>query len=160
MEINKLIELYARGYDDLRAYVDDLPEGALDFKCGPDKWTIREILIHMADSEAHGHLRGKKIIVESGAKITAYDQDAWADKLGYNDMDHADALELFRLLRKNMVPILKKLPEETWHNYIMHPESGKITLQDWIQLYIDHVNNHIQQMNRNLYDFKKKTTNR
>jgi hypothetical protein len=157
MEIPRLIELYAGGYEELKTYVDGLPAEALDFKPGPEKWSIREILVHMADSEANSYVRGKKIIVESGSEITTYDQHAWSEKLSYHTMDHKDALELFRLLRKNMVPALKQLPEAAWHNFIMHPESGKITLLDWIQLYIDHVENHIQQMNRNLYDFRKQT---
>ncbi len=155
METTQLISLYAGGYDKLKTYVDGLPEGSVDYKPAPDKWSIREILVHLADSEANSYVRARKIIAESGSAITAYDQDLWTQKLFYSEMKPDDALALFRLLRKNMVPVLERLSADAWHNYIVHPESGKITLQDWIQLYIDHVDNHIHQMNRNLYDFSK-----
>ena len=59
------------------------------------------------------------------------------------------------IMRKSLHKVLKLITPDTWHNYIFHPETGKITLMDWIQLYIDHIDIHIQQMHRNFYDWKK-----
>lgn len=53
-------------------------------------------------------------------EISTYDQDAWVSRLFYHQMDYEDALELFRLLRKNMKWLLRKLPEEAWRRYVIH----------------------------------------
>ncbi len=159
MEIKTLLEKFIGGYDELKNYLADVPEEAMKFKPAPDKWSIHEIVVHLADAEANAFVRGKKIIAENGSAISEYDQDAWADSMHYHDLDYQEALELFRLLRQNMYHVLMKLPLETWHNHIIHPESGRINLMDWIELYIDHVEIHLQQMNRNLYDWNKKISN-
>ena len=96
------------------------------------------------------------IIAESGSRIITYQQDIWAGALKYSEMDCEEALQLFGVNRKMMTRLLEKLPEETWHQYIIHPDSGKISLLDWIQLYIDHIDMHIQQLNRVLYDFNSR----
>ncbi len=155
MGIQELLSRYNAGYDLLINQINQIPPQAIHFKPTPDKWSINEIISHLADSEANGFVRAKKIIAESGAKITVYEQNSWAGTLFYKDMDYKDALELIRYLRKNLYQVLKKIDAETWHNYIFHPESGKITLLDWIQLYIDHIDVHVQQMHRNYYDWRK-----
>ena len=157
MEINALIKQYAGAYQQLKDHIQALPEGALHFKPAPNVWSICEIILHMADSEVNAYVRGRKIIAETESTLMEYDQARWAERLRYQEMDHVLALELFGLLRQSMVGILEKLDDEEWHQYAVHPRSGKITLLDWIQLYIDHVDNHIHQMNRNLYDFKKQS---
>jgi len=157
MEIVQLIEKYEQGYDTLKENLDQVPEDAYDYQPTPESWSIRSIIAHIADSEINAYLRGRKIIAESGSEIITYDQDAWSKKLYYDQVDISEAMVLFRMVRKNMVFVLKKLPAEAWNNHIIHPETGRITLVDWIQLYIDHIENHVQQIHRNLYDYNKKT---
>ena len=155
MEIKELLDKYIAGYDLIAKQLSLMPSEVIHFKPAPDKWDISEIIVHLADSESHGFVRAKKIIAESGGGVTVYTQQIWANNLYYNRMDYKDALEMIRILRKNLYRLLKLIPEKTWQNYIFHPESGKITLSDWIQLYIDHIDIHIQQMHRNYYDWQK-----
>lgn len=155
MEIKELLAKYIAGYDLIENQLSLMPPEVMHFKPAPNKWSISEVIVHLADSESHGFVRAKKIIAESGGGVTVYNQQIWADNLFYDKMNHKDALDMIRILRKNLYQVLKLLPEKSWHNYIFHPESGKITLIDWIQLYIDHINIHIQQMHRNFYDWQK-----
>ena len=155
MEYKKLMKRYTRGYAILKEQLEDIPEDAIDFKPSADTWSIREILLHLTDSEVHAWVRGRKTIAESGAEICVYDQDLWAKELFYAQMDYKDALELFRLLKKNMVSLLEKLPEEAWHRYVIHPKTGKIKLYDWVILYADHVDSHILQIHKNLFEYIK-----
>ena len=111
--------------------------------------------MHLADSEAQGFVRAKKIIAECGGKVCVYNKQVWFDNLFYDKMDYKDALKLIRLLRKNLFVVLELIEPETWNNYVFHPESGKITLSEMIQLYIDHIEIHIQQIKRNNYDWEK-----
>ena len=89
------------------------------------------------------------MIAESGGKVCVYNQQIWADKLYYDIMDHRDALEHIRIIRKTMHRVLMLIPEETWENYIYHPEAGKITLKDWLSISVDHIIIHIEQMRQN-----------
>ncbi len=155
MEIQVLLPKYQAGYDRLTEQLDQFPEEAIHFKPAPDKWSIAGIIIHIADAEANAYIRLRKAIAESGSEIITYDHTAWSGSLYYEDMNYKDALEMIRILRKNMYEVLKRLPEEAWHNYIIHPETGRITVKDGVQLYIEHIEMHIQQMHRNFYDWTK-----
>jgi len=155
MDTKALLAKYILGYDLLIKQLNQMPEEAIQFKPSQDQWSVSEIIIHLADSEAHGFVRAKKIIAESGGRVCVYNQQIWADKLFYDQMDYKDALEMIRIIRKSLHHVLELITIDTWHNFIFHPETGKITLLDWIQLYIDHIDIHVQQMHRNFYDWRK-----
>ena len=146
---------YSKGYEKFITAVNELPKEMWDFKPAPDKWSVNEIIIHMADSEANSFTRARKIICEPGSTITAYDQDLWAVKTNYLSQSTGDALELFKNLRKMTYKVIKDLPESTWSNFIIHPENGKMTLDDWLTVYENHVTVHINQMKRNFNDWQK-----
>jgi len=155
MEIKDRLAKFISGHGLLTKQLSLIPDEVIFFKPSIGQWSIAEIIVHLADSEAHGFVRAKKIIAECGGKVCVYNQQIWADQLFYDQMDYTDALDMIRIIRKSLHKVLTLIPEETWHNYIFHPESGKITLLDWIQLYNDHIDIHIQQMHRNFYDWKK-----
>lgn len=155
MKTDELLVRYLEGHDLLVNKLAQIPIQAIHFKPSNDKWSINEIIVHLADCEANGFIRAKKIIAEPGAKSTVCEQQVWADALHYNRMDLNDALELIKLLRKNLHALLTLTDKETWNNYIINPEFGKITLQQWISNYVDHVDLHIKQMHRNYLDWKK-----
>ena len=128
MEIKDLLAKYISGHKILTTQLDQIPAKVIHFKPQKNKWSIAEIIVHLADSEAHGFVRAKKIIAECGGKVCVYNQQIWAEQLFYDQMDYKDALELIRIVRKSLYKVLTLISEETWHNYIYHPETGKITL--------------------------------
>ena len=154
MDKNKLLEAYKLGYNELQNTLREFPLEMFDFKPSPDKWSVKEIIIHMTDSEINGYLRCRKIIAENGSIITPYNQNAWTDKLHYSSRSIDTNLELFRLIRIVNYSLLINLPDETWNNYVTHPESGKITLKDYLKIYVDHVDIHTKQMTRNFDAWK------
>ena len=99
-EREEKIELYGRGYDLLKAALAEVPQDAMKFKPEPTEWSVHEIIIHIADSESNAALRARKLIVEPGSVLMAYDQDAWANNLQYHEHNLDDALEVTRLARK------------------------------------------------------------
>jgi hypothetical protein len=145
---------FRNGFEKIRTALQNYPKQAFDFKPSPERWSIREIMIHLADSEANGYTRCRKILAESGSEIMVYNQDKWANELKYKNQDIDLALELFADLRIVTYLLLKSLPEEKWNNYIIHPEKGKITLDQWLEIYSNHVDVHINQMNRNLAEWQ------
>lgn len=150
-----MLARYIEGYDLLNNSLAQISTQAIHFKPAPDKWSINEIIVHLADCEANGFIRAKKIIAENGTKSTVYEQQVWAKKLQYDKMDLNDALDLIKVLRINLHSLLQLIDEATWQNYIINPEFGKITLQWWIKHYIDHFDIHINQIQRNYQDWEK-----
>ena len=156
MTRHDLLASFAQGYDTLKAALEQTPEGAMDFRPSPGAWTIREIIHHMPDSEASGFVRCRKIIAQSGVTVDVYDQDIWTDKLKYSSRDIGNALELFRLMRLYTVDLLRTVDESVWaNNYIMHPERGKLTLQQWLEVYAHHGDSHAGQIRRNVEAWEK-----
>ena len=148
MESTDLLAQYVAGHDMLKKQLSLIPHSAIFFKPGK-QWSIAEILVHLADAEAMGFVCARKIIAESGGKVCAYNHQIWADKLHYDIMDHRDALEHIRIIRKNLHGVLRLISDETWNNYIYHPEGGKFTLHDWLRNAVDHFNIHMDQMRQN-----------
>ena len=155
MIISELLSRFIGGHGQLVKGLYYIPEQAIHFKPTPDSWSISEIIVHLADAETFGLVRAKKIIAECGDPVTVYNQQIWADHLFYDQMNYLDALDLIRLLRKNLYDVLKLLSPETWQNYVYHPETGKITLFQWVLSNIDHIDVHVAQIHQNYEDWKR-----
>lgn len=148
MDIIKILDEYKSGYNILQNALREYPMEMWDFKPSSDKWSIKEIIIHITDSEINGYIRFRKAIAESGSDITAYDQDAWADKLHYSSRSIDSNLEVFRLLRVLNYSMMINLSDDVWNNFINHPETGKITLKELLKIYAEHIPVHISQMKK------------
>ncbi len=143
---NSLIESYGKAYDKIKAALATFPREMWHWRAAPNKWTIHENIIHLADSEVNSYARCRKFIAEPGSTVMAYDQEAWAAKLDYHNQSTEDALELFRLLRQISYNVIRNLPDEIWEHTIEHPENGTMTFQDWLRVYENHT--HIGSMRR------------
>ncbi len=140
------LAIYRKAYDQLVDALEKFPEDMWDFKPGPERWSIHEIILHITDSEANSYVRCRRAIAEPGAAVMAYDEDQWARGLGYADQDPRAALALFKHLRGMTYDLVKRLPDAAWSNTIDHPENGVMTLDDWLGVYANHVPEHIAQI--------------
>jgi hypothetical protein len=142
------IESYGKAYEMLVTALEQFPQEMWQFKADAEDWSIHELIIHIADSEANSFGRGRKAIVEPGSTVMAYDEGQWAKTLRYHEQSTADALELFKWLRHNTYQLIRHLPDSVWAHTIEHPENGTMTLADWLDVYERHVPEHIAQMRR------------
>ena len=133
------IESYGNAYEALLAGLERFPREMWDFRDEHGRWSIREHLVHIADSEVNSYVRCRRFIAEPGQPLMAYDENIWASALDYASRNTDDALELFRLLRRQTYAILKSLPESAWANICHHPENGDMTLDDWLDVYEAHI---------------------
>ena len=140
------IEAYGRAYDRLTAALSGFPREMWTYRPEPDDWTIHEIVVHIADSEANSFVRCRRLIAEPGSEVLGYDEAGWARRLNYHDQDPALALELFRVLRQATYQLIRDLPDEVWSHTVVHSESGRMTFDDWLHTYERHVPEHIAQM--------------
>jgi hypothetical protein len=95
----------------------------------PDKWSVSEILAHLADTETVGSFRMRLILGAPGTPIPAFDQDAWVTSGHYEKRDPRKSLELFRALREANLALLKSLTPDQWKHYGMHAERGQETMR-------------------------------
>jgi hypothetical protein len=140
------IAAYREAHELLAGALNQFPQEMWQYKPGPDRWSIHEIIVHIADSEVNSYIRCRRFIAEPGKPVMAYDENRWADSLNYRGQSPEDALELFRLLRRMNHQLIKDLPDTVWSNTVDHPENGVMTMDDWLNVYTNHVPEHIQQM--------------
>jgi hypothetical protein len=114
----------------------------------PGKWSIAEILAHLADAEVVGSWRIRQILGADGTPIQAYDQNVWAETFRYEDRDPRESLRLFRVLRENNLLLLKSVPRKLWENHGMHAERGKETIAQIVRMFAGHDLNHLQQIEK------------
>lgn len=150
------IEAYGQAYDELVAGLAKYPREMWHYKSPVDPWTIHEIVVHITDSEANSFVRCRKFIAEPGSTVAAYDEPTWANVLKYSDQSADDAIELFRWLRGNTYKLIKDLPESTWANTVNHPENGIMTMDDWLDIYIAHPRDHVEQAGRIFEEWKSR----
>jgi hypothetical protein len=140
----------------LKKSISGLPPKQLKWKPEPGKWSIAEIIAHLADVEIVAGWRMRSVIGENGITIQPFDQDAWAAVFDYQARDAKRSLDLFRLLRENNLAMLKEIPKEKWDNYGMHLERGKETIAHLARMFAGHDTNHVLQVEGIVKELKSK----
>lgn len=159
-ERSQKIESYGAAYQQLVVALREFPPEMWQFRPAPDRWTIHEIVIHIADSEANSYIRCRRFIAEPGKDVMAYDEEGWAKTLHYHKQSTGEALQLFKWLRLQSYNLIKTLPESIWGNTVYHPENGTMTLDDWLEVYQRHIPDHIAQMQTVYQDWLKQQRER
>jgi uncharacterized damage-inducible protein DinB len=90
----------------------------------PGKWSVAQVLQHLADSEIVTAWRIRLILAQDRPPLTGYDQDLWADRLGYADADPQAALELFTVVRRANLRLHERATPEDLNRVGLHVERG------------------------------------
>jgi hypothetical protein len=114
----------------------------------PGKWSVAEILAHLAESEMVGGYRMRMILSAGGTPIQAFDQDKWAKVGNYARRDPKQSLELFSALRRSNLLLLRSLKPRQWRMYGMHAERGKETVARVATMFAGHDINHTRQIEK------------
>lgn len=114
----------------------------------PGKWSIAEIVAHLADTEVAMGWRVRMVLSQPGEAIQPFDQDAWAAAMRYEKRDPRKSLEQYRGLREANVALLKSLTPEDWKKSAMHPERGEQTVRTIAEMTAGHDINHLSQIER------------
>ena len=111
-----------------------------------DKWSVGEILAHLAEDEIATAWRYRQMVEHTGIDLAGFDQDMWARLGDYASRAPQDSLELFRLLRLANLQFLQQLSPEQWECYGIHAERGGITVRALAAHMAGHDANHIEQI--------------
>jgi DinB superfamily len=144
-ERKKLIAQYRDGYAAVAEALLKITPEELDARPGPGKWSAREIVHHLADSETTSAIRLRRLLAEDRPVIHGYDQDEFARRLHY-DRPHETSLELFKYARLATAELLERLGPADWLREGTHSESGRYTVETWLKIYAEHAHKHARQI--------------
>ena len=130
----------------LARLIEDRRPSQLRKQPAAGKWSVAEILAHLADCEIVTSWRMRQILAAPGTVIQAFDQDSWAAAGRYGQRDAQKSVEHFRALREANLALLKSLSHEQWHHYGIHAERGQETIAHIVSLVAGHDLNHVKQV--------------
>jgi len=155
-ERSALIRRYAAGPDRLEQSLVKVPGIARQWRPAPGKWSVHEVVVHCADSEANAHMRIRYLVADPDPLILGYDQDYWAIEMSYHDHPLPLALATIRAVRANTVPLLERLTEAQWQKTGRHTESGAYGAEKWLETYAEHLDVHVRQIARTLEAWERR----
>jgi hypothetical protein len=141
----KLIDQYKDGYRVVAEALVGAKDKELDVRPAPGKWTAREVVHHLADSEMTSALRLRMLLAVDGANIVGYDQDEFARRLHYDRPIEA-SLEAFKAARRTTAEILDRMTDDEWRREGTHTEHGRYTVERWLEIYSTHAHKHAEQI--------------
>ncbi len=147
---------YLEGKDPLRVLpttpkqlaklVEGLTPRQLKTRVEKDKWSIHEIVGHLADTEMMFGARFRWILFEDSPTLVGFDQDAWARGWLREKETTAEALARFTTLRQSLARLLKHTPDADFDRSGVHTERGKVTAREYLPLVAGHDLNHLAQI--------------
>jgi uncharacterized damage-inducible protein DinB len=138
-----MIDAYEAGGARLRAAVAGLNREQLTARPGPGAWSIQEVVIHLADSDAISIDRMKRMLTEDDPPLLYADETAYNDRLHPHEQDLEDALTLFEVGRRQFARVLRLLPPEAFARGGTHNRRGKVTVGGMVADYVEHVEHHL-----------------
>lgn len=132
----------------LRDLLGDVPDELLGVPEGPGKWSLRQVMRHLADSEIVWAVRLRMVLAQDRPTLYGYDQDAWARRLGYREADVSATLQEFTAVRSGNLSLLEGLSADDLRRVGLHSERGEESLERMVPLYAGHDLVHLRQMRR------------
>jgi hypothetical protein len=131
--------------------ITSLSQSELDLS-DAEGWTPRQVIHHVADSEAQSYARLRRLIAEPGTTIQGYDEGKWAANptLGYSETDVANSIAVFTAVRNSSHQLILRLTEKELDNSGTHSESGEYSIRTWLETYINHPKDHAAQIKEQL----------
>ena len=138
---------YRSATEEFLNLVDSLKETDLDIS-DAEGWTPRQVIHHMADSEAQSYARLRRLIAEPGTTIQGYDEGKWAENstLGYKSQPIEYSVAVLKAVREATYQLLLRVNESLLNNKGVHSESGEYSVRNWLDSYINHPKDHANQI--------------
>ena len=155
MDIATAAVHYKEATDFFLNLITGISEEALDISDG-EGWTPRQVIHHVADSEAQSYARLRRLVAEPGTMIQSYDEGSWGENstLGYAELPIDISVAVYTAVRASSLEIIKRLTKEQLNNSGTHSESGEYTINNWLENYINHPRDHAAQIQKILETVK------
>jgi hypothetical protein len=157
-EYKSKIESYAQGRDPvaiqrdtpvlLKKLISGVPAEKLQARPAPEKWSIGEIIAHLAEDEISASWRYRQMLENPGVLLAGFDQDKWATLGDYRYWDVNESIEMLRLMRNANIRLFERLTPEQWKSHGVHAERGPTTVEGLVRHMAGHDLNHLEQIRR------------
>jgi hypothetical protein len=141
----ELLDRYKDGYRVVSEVLAGATDEELDARPAPGKWTAREVVHHLADSEMTSAVRLRLLLATPAPAIAGYDQDEFARRL-YYDRPIEASVEAFKAARRTTAEILDRISDADWQREGRHTEHGSYSVERWLEIYADHAHSHAEQI--------------
>jgi hypothetical protein len=160
MDAKQMLKDYLGGAALLADKVKDMTDDLLNFRPDiEDAWTIKEIVIHIIDSDINGFIRLKSIIAQPFSTCYVMDEEQWTKNIRRKNEDIKKYLSVMKLIREMVYDLLIDEDEKNWdRDYFVRPykdETKHITIVKLIEMYTNHVVNHMKLIDRNIAAYEK-----
>jgi uncharacterized damage-inducible protein DinB len=139
-----LIDAYVAGPARLRAACAGLTRADLTARPGPGAWSILEVVVHLADSDAVSIDRMKRMLTEDDPPLLYADETAYVARLHTHEQDLEDALTLLEVGRRQWARVLRKLPDLAFTRTGRHNRRGTVTVGGTVADYVAHIDDHLK----------------
>jgi len=147
------IQSYVDAYEQIARFLP-LSKEQLDFRPFADAWTIRENILHVLDADLNAIVRLKKAFAQNGTPIVTFDEEKWTKHLNYGDFEVEPVVAVDRSLRALAATLLRSKVHEDWTQFFFsHPDNGLVSVDQWVDIHVEHVSFHINLIQRNLKAF-------
>ncbi len=139
-------ERFVRGPALVREALAGTGPATLNRRPPGEDWSMRDVVIHLADSELVGAVRIRLALAGDEPDLPVYDQEAWKRKLLYVFRDAEAALSAFQQVRYGTAELLRECSPEAWERTANHPQIGLVTVGDLMAFGADHADDHAAQL--------------
>jgi uncharacterized damage-inducible protein DinB len=139
-----LIERYAAGGPVLAYAASGLSPEQEKARPGPGDWSIAELVTHLLDADLVAAERMKRVIAEDEPLLQSFDENAWIDRLGAQEMSVEEAVNLFVANRRWMTRVLARCSEADFGRAGTHSEAGRLTLAALVTKMVNHLDHHLR----------------
>ena len=142
-------EKYKEATDTFLSLINSIASSDLD-RADLEGWTPRQVIHHVADSEAQSYARLRRLIAEPGTTIQGYDEGKWAENptIGYRNHEIDSSIAVFKAVRQSSYELLLRMEDSLLDNKGIHTESGEYSVRDWLNSYINHPIDHANQIKK------------
>jgi len=147
MDRGALLDRFRTGYADVEDSLSEITDAELDHPAPDGGWTARQVVHHLADSEATAFIRLRRLIAEDEPLIQGYDEPEYARRLHY-ERPIGSSLAVLKAVRGASLDLLEALTRGEWDRYGTHAESGPYSVGRWLEIYAGHAHDHADQIRR------------
>lgn len=123
-----------------------ITDSELDARPDPVRFTLREVVAHMADWEGIWLVRIRRIATEDTPTLPGYDEGQWAIDHDYAHSDYREQLDKLASGRAQLVEYLRSLDGATWNRAGDRPEVGRMTIFEMAAMVLGHDGYHVRQI--------------
>ena len=143
--LEPVFQLFTEGPTLVTQAMAGLEPGLLS-RPGREGWSVRDVVVHLADAELIGALRFRMVLAEENPTLPVYNPDVWKRRLHYLWRSPEASLSLFQQTRFASAEMLRQCSASDWERIGVHPERGDLTLGQLLMSYAEHAAEHVAQI--------------